>query len=175
MKIKSKKKKLEQVAKKRLSFTEPLSIKKILVPIDFSEHSKNALQYAISFAKQFDSELILVYVVEPTIYPADFSFGQIAVPNIENDLRERGEAELKQLVLTQIGDVLPARTLVLTRKPFLEIIDTADEENVDLIIIATHGHTGVEHILFGGTAEKVVRKAPCPVLVVRPVENGQTD
>jgi len=175
MKIKSKKKKLEQVAKKRLSFTEPLSIKKILVPIDFSEHSKNALQYAISFAKQFDSELILVYVVEPTIYPADFSFGQIAVPNIENDLRERGEAELKQLVLTQIGDVLPARTLVLTGKPFLEIIDTADEENVDLIIIATHGHTGVEHILFGGTAEKVVRKAPCPVLVVRPVENGQTD
>ena len=175
MKIKSKKKKLQPVPKKRMSFTEPLSIKKILVPIDFSEHSKNALQYAISFAKQFDSELILVYVVEPTIYPADFSFGQIAVPNIENDLRERGEAELKQLVLTQIGDVLPARTLVLTGKPFLEIIDTADEENVDLIIIATHGHTGVEHILFGGTAEKVVRKAPCPVLVVRPVENGQTD
>lgn len=175
MKIKSKKKKLEQVAKKRLSFTEPLSIKKILVPIDFSEHSKNALQYAISFAKQYNAELILVYVVEPTIYPADFSFGQIAVPNIEHDLRERGEAELKQLVQTQIGEALPARTLVLTGKPFLEIIQTADEENVDLIIIATHGHTGVEHILFGGTAEKVVRKAPCPVLVVRPVEFNLDD
>lgn len=170
MKIKSKKKKLQQVSKRRLTFNGPLNIKKILVPIDFSEHSKNALQYAISFAKQFNSELLLVYVVEPTIYPADFSFGQVAVPSIENELRERGEFELKQLVQAQIKDVLPSRTMVLTGKPFLEIINTADAENVDLIIIATHGHTGVEHILFGGTAEKVVRKAPCPVLVVRPVE-----
>lgn len=170
MKIKSKKKKLEQVVKKRLSLTGPLTVKKILVPIDFSGHSKNALQYAISYAKQFSAELILVYVVEPTIYPADFSFGQVAVPSIENELRERGKVELEELVKTQIGGGLTARTFVRTGKPFLEILSTAGEEEVDLIIIATHGHTGVEHILFGGTAEKVVRKAPCPVLVVRPVE-----
>lgn len=147
-----------------------VGIKRILVPIDFSEHSKNALQYAVSFAVQFNSELLLVYVVEPTIYPADFSFGQVAVPNIENELRESGRVELNQLVETQIAGTLPARTMVRTGKPFLEIIKTASEEDVDLIIIATHGHTGVEHLLFGSTAEKVVRKAPCPVLIVRPVE-----
>ena len=145
--------------------------KNILVAVDFSEHSKNALQYAISFAKQFKAEVILVYVVEPTIYPADFSFGQVSIPSFENELRERGKEELEQLVKTQIAGTLQARTIVLTGKPFLEIINTACDEEVDIIVIATHGHTGVEHILFGGTAEKVVRKAPCPVLVVRPVES----
>jgi len=170
MKLKSKKNKEQTAPKKRFVTAENLIVKKILVPIDFSEHSKNALQYAVSFAKKFQSELILIYVVEPTIYPADFSFGQVAVPSIEKELRERGTVELNQLVETQIAGVLPARAMVRTGKPFLEIIDTATEEEVDLIIIATHGHTGVEHILFGGTAEKVVRKAPCPVLIVRPVE-----
>jgi nucleotide-binding universal stress UspA family protein len=170
MKLKKRKKKLERVPKRNLLLNGSLEIKRILVPIDFSEHSKNALKFAVSFAKHFNSELLLLYVVEPTVYPADFSFGQVAVPNIENELRERGKIELEQLAKNQIGDTLPSQTFVLTGKPFLEIINTALEKEVDLIIIATHGHTGVEHILFGGTAEKVVRKAPCPVLVVRPVE-----
>jgi nucleotide-binding universal stress UspA family protein len=148
-------------------------IKRILVPIDFSEHSKNALQYAISFAGKFNSELILVYVVEPTIYPADFSFGQVAVPSIENELRERGKVELDNLVNALIGESSTVKTIVRTGKPYLEIIKTAAEEDIDIIIIATHGHSGVEHLLFGGTTEKVVRKAPCPVLIVRPVERSE--
>ncbi len=65
------------------------------------------------------------------------------------------------------GGVKAVKTIVKTGKPFVEIIETAKEEDVDLIIIATHGHSGVEHILFGSTAEKVVRKAPCPVLTLR--------
>jgi nucleotide-binding universal stress UspA family protein len=58
-------------------------------------------------------------------------------------------------------------SLIKTGKPFVEIVETAIEEDIDLIIIATHGHTGIEHVLFGSTAEKVVRKAPCPVLTIR--------
>ena len=170
MKLKSKTKKEKITIKKQVVSNGTLSIKQILVPIDFSEHSKKALQYAISFAKQYNAGIVLVYVVEPTIYPADFSFGQVAVPSMEKELRERGEIELNQLAEKMIAGILPAKTFVRTGKPFLEIINAATEEEVDMIIIATHGHTGVEHILFGGTAEKVVRKAPCPVLVVRPVE-----
>lgn len=143
-----------------------LELHRILVPIDFSEHSKHALDYAARFAETFKAELLLLYVVEPTIYPADFSFGQVAMPDFENELKERGEKGLKELASSQ-GRVR-SRTMVRTGKPFLEIIHAAQEEKTDLIIIATHGHTGVEHILFGGTAEKVVRKAPCEVLVVRP-------
>lgn len=172
MKLKARnKRKQAEAPKKRIAPSDQLTIHRILVPIDFSEHSKNALQYAVSFAKQFTAELVLLYVVEPTIYPADFSFGQVALPNIENELRERGSSELDQLKQKYIGETLSSHTLVRTGKPFLEILTTAQEEDVDLIIMATHGHTGVEHILFGGTAEKVVRKALCPVLLVRPVEN----
>ncbi len=146
----------------------PFAIHRILVPIDFSEHSKNALRYAVAFAGEMCAELILVYVVEPAIYPADFSFGQVAMPNVEVELRDRGEVELEQLAKSEIKGDLRIKTFVRTGKPFLEISSVATEEKVDLIIIATHGHTGVEHLLFGGTAEKVVRKAPCNVLVVRP-------
>ncbi len=138
------------------------ALKRILVPIDFSEHSKNALKYAVPFAKQFGAEIILVYVVEPTVYPADFSFGQFGFPNVEDEFRSRGEEQLAGLIEKEIRKEVKARKLVLTGKAFIEIIKTAREEEVDLIIIATHGHSGVEHMLFGSTAEKVVRKAPCP-------------
>ena len=149
----------------------PINIQRILVPIDFSEHSKNALKYAIPFAQKFNASIDLIYVVEPTIYPADFSFGQIGFPNVEEELRTRGSNELGNLMKKEIADKVVSRKIVRTGKPFYEINQYALEENISLIIIATHGHSGMEHILFGSTAEKVVRKAPCPVLVVRSGEH----
>lgn len=145
---------------------EPV-IKKILVPIDFSDYSKNALRYAVDFACHFHAEIILVYVVEPVIYPADFSMGQAALPAMDVELNTRAKEELDNLARNEIGAETSVVSIVKAGKPFMEIIDTAIETDVDLIIIATHGHTGVEQILFGSTAEKVVRKAPCPVLTVR--------
>jgi nucleotide-binding universal stress UspA family protein len=149
----------------------PIDIRRILVPIDFSEHSKNALKYAIPFAQKFKASIDLIYVVEPTIYPADFSFGQIGFPNVEDELRTRGSDELENLMKKEIADKVVSRKIVRTGKPFYEINQYALEENINLIIIATHGHSGMENILFGSTAEKVVRKAPCPVLVVRSGEH----
>lgn len=139
---------------------------KILVPIDFSEHSKKALEYAVPFARQFNAALELLYVVEPTIYPADFSFGQVGFPNVEEELRTRGHHELGQLIAKTIGGRVTAHASVRTGKAFFEIAQFAEEQEVDLIIIATHGHTGIEHVLFGSTAEKVIRHAPCPALVI---------
>lgn len=143
------------------------NIKKVLVPIDFSDYSKSALKYAVNFAKSFEAEMCLVYVVEPVIYPPDFSMGQIAMPSINTDWDDRAREELAKLAKTEIPSDVKVKTIIKTGKPFVEIIETAKEENIDLIIIATHGHSGVEHILFGSTAEKVVRKAPCPVLTLR--------
>jgi nucleotide-binding universal stress UspA family protein len=144
-----------------------LELKKILVPIDFSDHSRKALQFAIPFAQKFKASLSLIYVVEPTIYPADFSFGQVGFPAIEDELRKRGAEELDELLRREIGGKVPAGKAVRTGKAFYEILSYAKEEKIDCIIIATHGHSGIEHALFGSTAEKVVRKASCPVLVVR--------
>lgn len=149
-------------------------IDKILVPIDFSDYSKNALRYAVQFAKQFNSSMYLIYVIEPIIYPADFSMGQVAIPSMDVDIQSRAEEELKNLAKSLIDPSIKVETIIKTGKPFVEINETAKEKDIDLIIIATHGHTGVEHLLFGSTAEKVVRKAPCPVLTLRePIKGFQ--
>jgi len=142
-------------------------ISKVLVPIDFSDYSKSALKYAVNFVKHFEAQLILVYVVEPVIYPPDFSMGQIAIPSVDVEMDKRAVEELNKLANQEIPGEIKVKSIVKTGKPFIEIIETAGEEDADLIIIATHGHTGMEHILFGSTAEKVVRKAPCPVLTLR--------
>lgn len=142
-------------------------IKKILVPVDFSDYSKNALRYAIDFAKDVSAKLFLIYVVEPIIYPADFSMGQVALPSVDLELNSRAKEELENLARREIPEDMKYDVIIKTGKPFVEINETAGEIDADIIIIATHGHTGVEQLLFGSTAEKVVRKAPCPVLTLR--------
>lgn len=143
------------------------NIKKVLVPIDFSDYSKDALNYSINFIKCFNAELTLIYVIEPVIYPPDFSGTQISIPPIDIVTTKHAEESLKQLIDKEIPPDIKVRAVVKTGKPFVEIVETAAEENIDLIIISSHGHSGVEKILFGSTAEKVVRKAPCPVLSLR--------
>jgi universal stress protein A len=149
-----------------------MEINKILVPIDFSDYSLKALDYAIEFAQAFNAELFLIYVIEPMVYPADFSMGQIAIPEITDDINLKAESDLDNLIKEKIGEKIKAQKIIKTGRPFLEIIETASEIDADLIIIATHGLTGMEHLLFGSTAEKVVRKAPCPVLTLREPVKG---
>ena len=168
MKTKTSKKSPQPNDKKNSQGGDPITLKRILVPIDFSEYSKDALQYAVTLAEQFGSELILVYVVEPIVYPADLGFGQVTIPNIEPELTARGKAGLEQLAKDTIPAGITHRIVVETGRPFVEILDTAKDQHIDLIVIATHGYSGVEHLIFGSTAEKVVKRAHCPVLMVRP-------
>ncbi len=148
-------------------------IHRILVPIDFSEYSKNALKYAVPMAEQTGADLHLVYVVEPTVYPADLGFGQVVLPGVEDELRDKGGRELAALIAREIGGRVRATAAVRTGKPHQEILLEAGEQKIDLIIMATHGHTGVEHMLFGSTAERIVRNAHCPVLTIRPGKPGE--
>jgi universal stress protein A len=154
---------------KRIASVSALDIHSILVPIDFSVHSKNALKYAVPMAAQFKAALHLVYVVEPTIYPADLGFGQVVLPGVEEELRQKGAIELQALIDREIGGKVNATYAVRTGNPHHEILAEAGERKVDLIILATHGHSGVEHMLFGSTADRIVHHAPCPVLTIRPV------
>jgi len=149
---------------------EALSVSRILVPIDFSVHSRNALRYAIPLAKHFGAALRLVYVVEPTIYPADLGFGQVVYPNIEEELEEKGARELMRIIAEEIPAGIKASSVVRRGKPHHEILLESEGQRADMVVIATHGHTGVEHMLFGSTAERIVRHAKCPVLTVRPAE-----
>ncbi len=166
--VRARKAKAVAPAMRAASPSASLPIRHILVPIDFSGYSKNALRYAVPMAEQYGATLHLVYVIEPTIYPADLGFGQVVMPGVEEELREKSKAQLENLIVEEIGSRVNAEAVVRTGKPHQEILREAQEKDIDLIIVATHGHTGVEQMLFGSTAMRIVRLAKCPVLTVRP-------
>jgi nucleotide-binding universal stress UspA family protein len=140
-------------------------IKQVLVPVDFSECSKKALQYAVALAREHKASIALLYVV-PTNYAVG-EFGDINYTSIEEDERSRAERELAALAVDEVRGVVAADTLIRNGSPATAIIDVAKKLPADVIVIATHGRTGLTHALLGSVAEHVVRKAPCPVLVVR--------
>jgi universal stress protein A len=142
-----------------------LSLKRILVPIDFSNHSLKALRYAVPIAKQFGSQIFLLCVLERATFVAGMENMVLAVP--EKELAEEARIKLLALAQDEIEEVVPVDAEVRIGKPFVEIVELAKEKSIDLIIVATHGYTGLKHVLMGSTAEQVVRHAPCPVLVVR--------
>lgn len=147
-----------------------LRIKSILVPIDFSAPSEKALAYAVPFAEQFGAKLTLLHVVEPVATP-DFvnSF-----PLMMEDDKIMAGCKARLALLAKHASVDPKlveKTLVRHGRAFHEIAQAAESLKVDLIIISTHGYTGLKHAWLGSTAERVVRHAPCPVLVVREGEH----
>jgi universal stress protein A len=144
-------------------------LKKILVPVDFSECSKKALQYAIAFARQFGASLTLLHVVQINFVGGEF--GSIDYPLLETELKESRSKLLDRLVRDEIDGDVPANALMRVGQPLAEIVRAAKESDIDLIIISTHGHTGLKHVFLGSTAESVVRYAPCPVLTVREQEH----
>jgi universal stress protein A len=140
-------------------------LKKIFVPMDFSNGSKKAFQYAIPFARQFGAELILFHVITPYV-PAPGMEPAMGATPIQEGATEDAQDRLKELQWIAGVDV-PFTTLTRIGNPFTEIVGMAKVLDVDLIIISTHGRTGLEHMLLGSTAEKIVRHSNCPVLIVR--------
>ena len=139
--------------------------KTILVSTDFSKISIEALQYARDFAKEFGARLVLVHVVEKAPFIAGLETNPLVLS--EKEIVEKAKMELRHLARTELEGVT-VDTLVRTGKAFNEINQAASELKADLIIISTHGYTGLKHTLLGSTAERVVRHAPCAVMVVRP-------
>jgi universal stress protein A len=142
------------------------TLREIRVPIDFSECSRKALQYAVPLARQFGSRLLLVHVM-PVHYFVGSEFGPVDVPVPEPELRENCARALDRLCREEIGAEVPVTTRVCRGQPVQELVAVARQEGVDLILISTHGHTGLKHVLLGSVAENIVRYAPCPVFVVR--------
>ncbi len=145
-----------------------IHIGSILVPIDFSEPSRNALRYARRFAEQFGAKITLLFVNEPVMYP-DFAYYPLTMEN--DQVMKIANAKLATVAAKEIGAKHLEKVLVRDGVPFHEITEAARTLKVDLIIISTHGYTGLKHALLGSTAERVVRHAPCPVLTVRAKEH----
>jgi nucleotide-binding universal stress UspA family protein len=144
-------------------------IKNILVPIDFSDCSKKGLEYALPLAKEHQAALTLLYVVPP-VYGAG-EFEAVDYAQLEGSMKDGGAKGLAQLAAEALRNEVPADTLVRIGSPALEIVETARNIPADLIVISTHGRTGLKHVFLGSVAEHVVQRAPCPVLVVREREH----
>jgi len=147
-----------------------LNLKKILVPIDFSPMSKQALRYAVRFADQFGSEIVLLHVIEPVTAIAGAPLAVDIFPHAEEDTIA-AEAELACLATCSANHQNAFSSVVRIGHAPNEITKAAKELDIDLIMIATHGYTSWRHLCIGTTAERVVRTAPCPVLVVREKEH----
>jgi nucleotide-binding universal stress UspA family protein len=140
-------------------------LKKILCPVDHSECSYLALKYAISLALKDEAKLYLMHVIDTRLYDTEiYKFSPYKLDEI--DMNKIHEDLIKSLPEGTM-DVLEVETIVLKGIPFHEIINAATEIGADLIVIGTHGRTGLSHVVMGSVAEKVVRKASCPVLTVR--------
>ena len=154
----------------RTEMTRALRFKRILAPIDFSPASRNGLKCALRFVEQFSSELTLLYVLEPTPAAAYMAIpGAIPFSEDEFSLAEKNLRSMVACAATRSAK--RPRWKVRVGVPSHEIVEAAKDEDIDLIVIATHGYTGWKHFCIGSTAERVVRAAPCPVLVVREKEH----
>ena len=147
-----------------------LQFKKILAPVDFSRASKNGFNCARRFAEEFGAELTVLYVLEPAP-AASFMAMSGVIPFCQTDF-SWAEKNLRALIACgKNGSAEEPDWKVRVGIPAHEIVEMAKETDADLIVIATHGYTGWKHFCIGSTAERVVRAAPCPVLVVREKEH----
>ena len=155
-----------------------IRMKNILVPTDFSEFSRLALDYAITIAQTFKASIILIHVTPEKELDSIRQISPYLEPGrIEELLKGRESEDRKQLnefIPPEKKEGIETEAIHRVGTPFLEIIKVAKEKEVDLIVMATHGRSGLSHILFGSVAEKVVRKSTCPVLSIRPPEHEFT-
>ncbi len=141
-----------------------ISIKTILVGTDFSSYSERALDYALNFAEKFAAKILLIHVIESFNYSVTDS---MTVVGHEQALSVTAAALLENQMKGFKDQSIKIRSHLTHGSPYHEIIKKAEEDGVDLIVLGTHGRSGMEHLLLGSVAERVVRTAACPVLTVR--------
>jgi nucleotide-binding universal stress UspA family protein len=139
----------------------------ILCPVDFSEPCRVAMEHAESLARTLGAELILAHVVVPAMYPVAFGAVPLGAVTLEEEARGAAEASLTADVKRLSEQGITCRGLVEVGTPAYRLVEMVRENAVDLVVMGTHGATGLGHVLLGSTAERVVRLCPCPVLTVK--------
>jgi nucleotide-binding universal stress UspA family protein len=143
------------------------AINVIVVPTDLSDRSLTALDYAVGLADSYDARLKVVFVNEPGLKISDMAWVGIDERSMSEQQLAEARRSIERVVLDRIPVDIPADAEVLHGEAVGRIIEYASDVNADLIVMATHGRTGLSHVLLGSVAEQVVRKAPCPVLTLK--------
>jgi nucleotide-binding universal stress UspA family protein len=149
-----------------------ITLKNILLATDFSEPSAAALEYATSLAQAFGSCIHVLHVLEDLAAHAWTTEVYVAaLPGVHEEMERQARERLDAVFSAEDRARFRARTELRTGSPFVEIVRYARDEQIDLIIMGTHGRGPIAHMLLGSVAERVVRKAPCPVLTVRQAQH----
>ncbi|MEY4704529.1 MAG: hypothetical protein RL042_725 [Nitrospirota bacterium] len=149
--------------------SKPVTLERILVPVDFSDCSLDALEYAAMVAQQAKASLTLLHVLEPVSYGLDFTIGHVGT---REQVRESWTKRLEELTSVLRAAQVPVASQLRGGLPADSILDSAKTLPCDLIVMGTHGRRGISHALAGSVAEAVLRKARCPVLTVRSPKFG---
>ena len=145
-----------------------MQFRHILAPTDFSEYSKQAVASALELAKKFGAKLTILHVIELPPYPVEGYVPPSLSATFMDDLERQATTDLAQLAPEAEAANVEVARVIAVGTPYRKIIDTAEAEQVDLIVMATAGRTGFSHLVMGSIAERVVRTASCPVLTIRP-------
>lgn len=145
----------------------PGAMDRILVPVDFSDYSREALRHAHEWAKLYGAQLDLLHVVVEDLHPAFYQGGVTSIYDVEPDLDDKVRAKLGDFATEVLGSAEGVEAHVRTGSAPSAITEFVDEEKVDLVSLSTHGRTGMERFFLGSVAEKVVRHVSCPVLTVK--------
>ncbi len=140
---------------------------RILLATDFSDYSEVACEYAVTLAKTFNSSLMVLHVINEPVDLRGFYVPHISFEQLEQEIETGATKMLETFCKENLQDFSGYETMVIAGVPYEEIIRIATEKEASLIVIGTHGRTGLDHLIFGSTAERVVRGAPCPVMTIR--------
>ncbi|MBI3326591.1 MAG: universal stress protein [Nitrospinae bacterium] len=144
-----------------------MQIQHILAPTDFSEVSKEAVDYAFALAHKFGAKLSLLHVIELPTYPLEGHLPSDLAISLLDDLERHAKLDLAHLLPEAEAAQGEVERHVVIGTPYHKIVAVAATEKVDLIVMTTHGRTGLSHLVMGSVAERVVRTSPCPVLTLR--------
>lgn len=139
----------------------------ILFATDFSENSDHAFDYAYTLARNFNARLIVIHVINEPVDLRGFYVPHISFEKLEKEIEEGAEKMMDTFCHARMPDFTNYETVIAAGVPYEEILKKAADEKASLIVLGTQGRSGIDHFLFGSTAERVVRKAPCPVMTVR--------
>lgn len=139
----------------------------VLVAVDFSDSSDNAFKMALAMVQSFSARLVILHVINEPVDLRGFYVPHISFERLENEIEEGAQKMMESFCHDHLADFDNYESLIISGLPYEEIITQAEKVAADLIVIGTHGRTGLDHVLFGSTAEKVVRKSKIPVLTVR--------
>lgn len=149
--------------------------KKILFPVDLSDVSPRITPWVIMMAEKFEAQIYLLFVARTFDHLIAFDFSQVAINDFSLRITEGAEANIKEFAETEFKEYPDFNTKVIEGDPANEILDYAASEDIDLIIMGTHGRKGLNRVIFGSVADRVVKMSPTPVMTINPYLTGYGD